>query len=179
MVCTLPSSLTVSSPLWAIAFETYSGYDATITLVVTPGFKTKLSSFLQSLVPYLSKKKPELTALLDKAMLMNATPGDLRGSMVSPYCPGKIAPRLSWFGNFNIDFEFIWILLTYHWHKKLIKILRNDVSEKLSNQLRIQVFGLHWLTLPIKHEDLSHYSMSLFIVTCSLSSCCQFASNYR
>jgi hypothetical protein len=95
MVWVLPSSMMYSSPLWVVLLETYSGYEATITFVVAPGFTTKLNSFLQSLVPYRRRKNPRLIARLESSRFKKATEDDLRGSEISPYCPGRMVPRLS------------------------------------------------------------------------------------
>lgn len=51
IVCVLPYSLMYSSPWWVVLLLTYYGYEATMMLVVVPGLTTRLSSFLQSLVP--------------------------------------------------------------------------------------------------------------------------------
>jgi hypothetical protein len=48
-------------------------------------------------------------ALFDSARLRKVTTGDLSGNTTYPYCPGSMVPKLSWLGNFNKDFEFIWI----------------------------------------------------------------------
>lgn len=52
---------------------TSSGYDATIMFVVMPCFTTTLISFLQSLVPSRSKKKPQFMARLESYKVRKAT----------------------------------------------------------------------------------------------------------
>lgn len=76
-------------------------------LTEVPGLTTKFISFLQSLVPSFSRKKPELIAFLESSRFKKATAADFRGRAIYPYCPGSTAPKLSRLGNFNNDLLFI------------------------------------------------------------------------
>jgi len=62
---------------------------------------------LQSLLPYLSKKKPELRARFDSSRFRKETDELLRGRTIYPYCPGRMVPKLSWLGSLKEDLGFI------------------------------------------------------------------------
>lgn len=73
--------------------------------MVFPGLRTRLSDSKQSLLPSFSKKYPHARDLGVRFNVRNAGSAEVRVKIDSPYCPGRMVPKLRRLGSFKpVDF---------------------------------------------------------------------------
>lgn len=68
----LPSYVIINYPLHSIDWDTYFGYEPTRICIFLFGFNTMFIVYMQSLLPYFSRKKPFDIDFEDKDKLKNA-----------------------------------------------------------------------------------------------------------